>query len=277
MARAEQRSSSHNAPNMPTPAASLAGQVALVTGASSGIGEACAAELACHGCGLILWARRADRLAALAARLAEAHPGLPVHTAAVDVTDSAAVDAALAATPPPLTPVSILVNNAGLALGVDPGHALAMADLDAMLAVNVRALVYLTRQLTPGMVARDAGHVINISSVAGHTAYGGGAGYCGTKHFVRAFTDALRCDLVATNVRVSSISPGAVRTEFSLVRFKGDEARADSVYAGFDELTAADCADAVGWIATRPAHVQVGDIVLWATRQAGPQLYGRRE
>lgn len=255
---------------------SLTGQTALVTGASSGIGEAIAVELAKAGANLVLWARRTDRLDALAARLRAAHPAVTVHADTVDVTDAEGVDAALASLPPPLSRVDILVNNAGLALGTAPVQALDLADAATMIEVNVNALVRLTRALVPAMVERDAGHVLNISSVAAHYAYGGGASYCGTKHFVRAFTDGLRSDLVHTNVRVTAISPGAVRTEFSLVRFKGDAAAADAVYAGIEELKAADVADAAVWALTRPRHVQVGDIVLWATRQATPQVYGRR-
>ena len=261
---------------MPT-SASIAGQIALITGASSGIGAAIAEELAAQGVRLVLWARRKERLDALAASLAAAHPALPpAVTAAVDVTDAAAVVAALAALATAAIDIDILVNNAGLALGKDPVPALALADVQAMVDTNVMALVRLTRALVPGMVARDAGHILNLSSVAGTYAYGGGAIYCGTKHFVAAFTHALREDLVATNVRVTAISPGAVRTEFSLVRFKGDAAAADAVYAGFEELQAEDCADAAVWALTRPPHVQVGDIALWATRQATPQVYGRR-
>jgi 3-hydroxy acid dehydrogenase / malonic semialdehyde reductase len=259
----------------------LFGRTALVTGASSGIGEAIAIALAAEGANLVLWARRGDRLEALAARLRGGEGGgtatIPIiHTATVDVTDAAAVDAALAALPPSLSIIDILVNNAGLALGTAPVQALDLTDAATMIDVNVSALVRLTRALVPGMAERDSGHVLNISSVAAHYAYGGGSVYCGTKHFVDAFTHSLRADLVHTNVRVTAISPGAVRTEFSLVRFKGDEAAADAVYAGIDELKAEDVADAAVWALTRPPHVQVGDVVLWATRQATPQVYGRR-
>lgn len=260
---------------------SLVGRTALVTGASSGIGEAIAVDLAKQGCNLVLWARRTDRLEALADRLrAEDRPAdaatITIHTATVDVTDDQTVEAAIASLPPALSQIDILVNNAGLALGTAPVQALDLVDAATMIDVNVNALIRLTRALVPAMIERDAGHVLNISSVAAHYSYGGGSVYCGTKSFVRAFTDALRSDLVHTNVRVTAISPGAVRTEFSLVRFKGDEAAADAVYAGIEELKAGDVSDAVVWALTRPRHVQVGDIVLWATRQATPQVYGRR-
>jgi 3-hydroxy acid dehydrogenase/malonic semialdehyde reductase len=258
---------------MPT-SVSISGRTALITGASSGIGAAIAEELASLGVRLILWARRKERLDELAAKLAAAHPSLPpITTACVDVTNAGEVEAALASI---LEPIDILINNAGLALGKDPVQALDMADVQTMIDTNILALVRLTRLVVPGMVGRDAGHVLNLSSVAGHYAYGGGAIYSGSKHFVAAFTHSLREDLVETNVRVTAISPGAVRTEFSLVRFKGDAAAADAVYAGFEELQAADCADAAVWALTRPPHVQVGDVVLWATRQATPQVYGRR-
>ena len=149
-------------------------------------------------------------------------------------------------------------------------------DVRTVVDTNCVALAQATRLLTPGMLARDRGHVVNMSSVAGHAAYGGGAAYCGTKHFVAAFTHAARADVAGSSVRVTAVSPGAVRTEFGRVRFRGDEGAAERVYSGIDALTAEDCADAVLWAVTRPPHVQVGDIVLWATRQAAATTFARR-
>lgn len=252
-------------------------QVALITGASAGIGAATARALAAEGADLILLARRGDRLAALASELSAAH-GTRVHTAVVDVRDLAALTAVIDALPPAFANVDILVNNAGLALGVDAAHEVADDDLTTMVDTNCVALARLSRLLTPRMVARDSGDIVNLSSVAAHYHYAGGAIYCATKAWVAAFTDCLRSDLVASNVRVTAISPGAVQggTEFGKIRFKGDEAAAAKVYEGYDALTADDCADAVVYAVTRPSNCAVGEVVLWATRQATPTLYGRR-
>ena len=252
-------------------------QVALITGASAGIGAATARALAAEGAYLILLARRGDRLAELARELSAAH-GTRVHTAVVDVRDLQALTAVIDALPPDFVNVDILVNNAGLALGVDAAHTVADGDLTTMVDTNCIALARLTRLLTPRMVAHDSGDIVNLSSVAAHYHYPGGAIYCATKAWVAAFTDCLRADLVTTNVRVTAISPGAVQggTEFGKIRFKGDEAAAAKVYEGYDALTADDCADAVIYAVTRPPNCAVGEVVLWATRQATPTLYGRR-
>ena len=276
------------------PSQSIAGWCALVTGASSGIGAATAKALAREGCNLVLVARRLERLEALKAEILDdsaasssaspsssspspsAKKDLTIHTAVLDVRDAKAVSEFLETLPDDLKKVDILVNNAGLALGVDKVSELRDEDVATMVETNCLALARFTRLVTPGMVARDRGHVVNIGSVAGSYHYGGGAAYCATKAFVLAFTNAARSDLVDSQVRVTLISPGAVRTEFGGVRYKGDEEAANKVYEGIDALTADDCADAVVFSVTRPANCQVGDITLWATRQATPQVYGRR-
>ena len=275
------------------PSQSIAGWCALVTGASSGIGAATARALAKEGCSLVLVARRIERLEALKAEIlssvaAEAaaasssssssHAGsVQIHVASLDVRDSKAVSRFLESLPETVREIDILVNNAGLALGVEKVSELKDDDIATVIETNCLALARFTRLVTPGMLRRDRGHVINIGSVAGTHHYGGGALYCASKAFVLAFTNAARSDLVDSQVRVSLISPGAVKTEFGAVRYRGDEESADKVYEGIDALTAEDCADAVVFSVTRPANCQVGDIVLWATRQATPQVYGRRK
>jgi 3-hydroxy acid dehydrogenase / malonic semialdehyde reductase len=257
------------------PSQSIAGWCALVTGASSGIGAATAKALAKEGCNLVLVARRQERLEALKAEIlsgsvsSSSHPDLKVHTAVLDVRDAKAVSDFLTTLPEGFAEIDILVNNAGLALGVEKVSELQDADVSVMVETNCLALSRFTRLVTPGMLARDRGHVVNVGSVAGSYHYGGGAAYCATKAFVLAFTDSARSDLVDSQVRVTLISPGAVKTEFGGVRYRGDEQ--------IDALTADDCADAVVFAVTRPANCQIGDITLWATRQATPQVYGRRK
>ena len=249
---------------------SIKGKRALVTGASAGIGGACAEALAAEGCNLVVVARRAERLEELKARLEREH-GVHVHTVTLDVSDTAAI----AALPEALPAVDILVNNAGFAVGVDKAHESKMGTVEAMFKVNVLGLVAFHTAFVPGMVARGYGHVINIGSIAGHEAYAGGSAYCATKHAVDAFTTSARHDLLDTPVRVTAISPGAVNTEFSTVRFGGDKAKADGVYAGFTPLVAEDIADNVCYAATRPLHVQVADIVVLANAQSGAKAVHR--
>lgn len=261
---------------------SIAGWCALVTGASSGIGAATAKALAEEKCNLVLVARRQERLEALKAEIlssssSSANKDIKIHTAVLDVRDARAVSEFLETLPDEFKNIDILVNNAGLALGVDKVSELKDEDVATMVETNCLALARFTRLVTPGMVARDRGHVVNIGSVAGSYHYGGGAAYCATKAFVLAFTNAARSDLVDSQVRVTLISPGAVKTEFGGVRYKGDEEAANKVYEGIDALSADDCADAVVYSVTRPANCQVGDVTLWATRQATPQVYGRRK
>ena len=254
----------------------LKGSWALVTGATSGFGEAIARRLARAGCGLAITGRRADRLRSLAAELAGQH-GVETVDLCFDVRDRTQVDRVLGARQDLLDRLEILVNNAGLALALAPIHQGNPDDWDQMIDTNVKGLLYVTRRVLPGLVARGRGHVVNIGSVAGHQVYGGGAVYCATKYAVRALSDALRHDVLGTGVRVSNVEPGLAETEFSLVRFKGDRARAASVYEGVNPLRAEDVADAVHWCLTRPAHVNVQSVLLMPTDQAAAHALYRRK
>ena len=254
----------------------LRGSWALVTGVTSGFGEAIARRLAQAGCPLAITGRRADRLRALAEDLRKRH-GTEVLDLCFDVRERMEVDRALDAQAHLLDRLEILVNNAGLALALDPVQEGDPADWDQMIDTNVKGLLYVTRRVLPGMVARGHGHVVNIGSVAGHQAYRGGAVYCATKSAVASITDGLRYDVLGTGVRISNVEPGLAETEFSLVRFKGDRARADTVYEGVNPLRAADVADAVAWCLTRPEHVNVQSILLMPTDQASALAVHRRK
>jgi 3-hydroxy acid dehydrogenase/malonic semialdehyde reductase len=238
-------------------------ETVVVTGASSGIGEAVVRAFAARGAALVLVARRRERLEALARGL-----GVPVHVAAADVRDSDEVRAALSDMPEPFAAVTVLVNGAGLALGQEPAHTSQLGDWHTMVDTNVKGLLNVTHALLPGMAARRRGHVINLGSVAGTYPYPGGHVYGGTKAFVHQFSLALRSDLQGTGVRVTCIEPGMVETDFSAVRFKGDEARAAAVYQGADPLTPGDIAEAVVWCASQPARVNVNSLELMPVRQA---------
>jgi hypothetical protein len=240
----------------------------LITGASSGIGAATAAAFAAAGARLVLCARRGDRLERLAADL-----DTQVDTLVLDVRDRDAVTAAFSG----LGPVDVLVNNAGLAAGFEPLHTGDPDDWDRMIDTNVRGLLAVTRAVVPGMVARGRGHVINIGSIAGHETYPNGAVYCATKAAVDRITKGLRLDLVGTGVRVSTIDPGMVETEFSVVRFGGDADRAAKVYEGVDPLRPEDIAEAVVWVADRPPHVQVAEVIILAGQQASATVVSRRQ
>jgi NADP-dependent 3-hydroxy acid dehydrogenase YdfG len=243
----------------------------LITGASAGIGEACARGFAACGARLTLWARRADRLEALAAELEKQH-GVSVNTAVVDVRDRGAVAAATGELSPP---PDVLVNNAGLASGLDKIHEGDYDDWDRMIDTNVKGLLNVSRNVMPLMVERDSGHVINIGSIAGHIVYPKGNVYNATKFAVRAIGEAMNIDLLGTNVRVSNVDPGACDTEFSVVRFHGDGDRARAVYKGFEPLVAEDVADAVVYVAGTPPHVTIADLVIMPTAQRNPYLIDR--
>ncbi len=247
----------------------------LVTGASSGIGEACARAFAERGAHLVLCARREERLRALAESLHEAH-GIEVTARRLDVTDRGAVVAFVEGLEAEGLFPDILVNNAGKALGVAKLHEGDIDDWEGMLDTNVKGLLYMSRAVLPGMVARDAGHVINIGSIAGHWVYPGGNVYNASKFAVRALTEGMNLDLVGTGVRVSSVDPGMVETEFSNVRFHGDDERADAVYRGLTPLTGDDVADAVCYIANAPPHVDVLDLVILPTDQRGATVAHRK-
>jgi len=253
--------------------AELAGRWALVTGATSGFGEAIAKTLAVHGCHVAITGRRSERLDRIANEIHTANrvEALPL---TFDVRDRGAVTRALSKDL--LGKLDILVNNAGLALALDSVASGDPADWDGMIDTNVKGLLYVSRSVLPGMLERKRGHVVNIGSVAGHQVYAGGAVYAATKFAVRAISDALRYDVLGTGIRVTNVEPGLAETEFSLVRFKGDGSRASSVYTGTEPLRAEDVADAVLWAVTRPPHVNVQSILLMPTDQAGVHALHRR-
>lgn len=252
----------------------LMGRTVLVTGASSGIGKALAHALAREGARLLLCARRTERLEGLAEELRAAHAA-EVHAFHLDVRDREQVAMALRALPDEWSVIDVLVNNAGLSRGLESVQDGSLDDWDEMVRTNVSGLMYVTRHVVPGMVRRGQGDVVNIVSTSGHEVYPGGAVYCATKHAVDAFTRGLRMDLVSTPLRVIAVSPGMTETEFSLVRFHGDQTRADKVYEGILPLRPEDVAESVIFALTRPAHVQVGEILLWPTAQAASTLVAR--
>jgi len=255
---------------------SLSGKTVFVTGASSGIGEACARAFAQAGARLLLCARREERLRELAATLREQH-GTEVLAFALDVRHRTAVEEALAALPPEWAVPDILVNNAGLSRGLEPLHEGSHQDWEEMIDTNVKGLLWISRTLLPGMVERGSGHVINIGSIAGWEVYPNGAVYCASKHAVDALTKGMRIDLNGTGVKVSSVDPGLVDTEFSRVRFHGDQQRADATYTGMTPLSGEDIADTVLWVASRPAHVNLADILILPADQASCAVVHRRQ
>jgi len=256
--------------------ASIQDQIVLITGASSGIGAACAKAFAAAGAKLILAARRLDRLESLTADLTAKYSA-QVHWVQLDVSDRTQVEAALNTLPAPWHTVDILINNAGLSRGLDRLHEGSIQDWEEMIDTNVKGLLYVTRSLVPGMVERGQGHVINIGSIAGHQTYPNGNVYCATKAAVRALSEGLKMDLLGTPVRVSAVDPGMVETEFSEVRFRGDTERASKVYQGLTPLTPEDVADTVLFCATRPAHVNISEILLVPTEQASATLVYRQQ
>ena len=250
----------------------LQGRTALITGASSGIGEACALALSQAGARIVMTGRRGDRLEALAAKLKT-----PSHPLLLDVRSRRDVESSLASLPPEFAEVDILVNNAGVGLGLEPAHQASVDDWEMMIDTNCKGLVYVTRALLPGMVKRNRGHVVNLGSVAATYPYPGGNVYGATKAFVHQFSQNLKADLVGTRVRVTDIQPGMVETEFSLVRFKGDAERARKTYEGMEALTAADIADIVSWCVSRPSHVNINVVeVMPADQGFGPFNIKRR-
>ena len=240
----------------------------LVTGATAGFGEATARRFLAQGHKVIALGRRTERLEALKASL-PADQQKKLLTLAVDVCDSAKIDHLAAALPAEFAKVSVLVNNAGLALGLEPAHQAVLFDWDRMIDTNIKGLVHMTRAILPGMVERKRGHVINLGSVAANYPYPGGNVYGGTKAFVKQFSLNLRADLLGTPVRVTCVEPGmCAGTEFSNVRFKGDDGKAESVYSGVQALSADDIAETIFWSATLPSHMNINVLEVMPVQQA---------
>ncbi len=242
-----------------------ASEIVFVTGATSGFGAATARLFAKDGARVIVSGRRVKRLEALKKELKR---DTDAHTLELDVRDRKAVDRAVAGLPKPFRAVTILINNAGLALGMAPGQIADPEDWETMVDTNIKGVMYCTRAILPGMVERKRGHIVNLGSVAGTYPYPGGHVYAGTKAFVHQFSLALRSDLLGTNVRVTSVEPGMCETEFSLVRFRGDEKKAGEVYRGMKPLSAEDVGEIIHWCATRPPHVNINRIEIMPAEQA---------
>ena len=257
-------------------AESLKNKVVFITGASSGIGEAAARAFAQHGARLLLCARRLEKLHALEAELRDLGAA-DVFNFELEVRDRDEVEGTLHTLPDHWGKIDILFNNAGLSRGLTTLWEDDIQNWEEMIDTNVKGLLYVTRTVVPGMVARGGGHIINMGSIAGHITYPKGHVYCATKAAERSISDGLRIDLNGTPIRVTSIDPGMVETEFSQIRFRGDEDRAKKVYAGLDPLTAEDIADTVVFAATRPAHVEIQTIILTPTAQANPYVLHKRE
>ena len=256
--------------------ASVKDKIVLVTGASSGIGEACARVFAQEGAALIWAARRLERLQALAAELTQTFDS-KIQVLELDVRDRTQVESTFSSLPEPWQEIDILVNNAGLSRGLDKLHEGKFQDWEEMIDTNVKGLLYVTRFLVPGMVERGRGHIINIGSIAGHQTYPGGNVYCATKAAVRALSEGLKLDLLGTPIRVSSVDPGLVETEFSQVRFRGDDGRAEKVYQGMTPLTGEDIAEVVLFCANRPPHVNLSEILVIPTDQSSATMVARKK
>lgn len=253
----------------------LKNKLVFITGAGSGIGEACSRQFAAQGATLLLCGRRLEKLNELAAQL-QAEYGIEIYTFKLDVSQYAAVKETIHSLPPRWKAVDILLNNAGLAAGLDTIQEGNVQDWEEMIDTNVKGLLYITREILPQMVERNSGHIINIGSIAGHYVYPKGAVYCATKYAVNALSNGLRMDLFGTKVRVSTVDPGAVQTNFSMVRFKGDAKRAQAIYEGMEALKADDVADAVLYCATRPLHVNISEVIIMPTDQASATMVSRK-
>lgn len=253
---------------------SLDNRIVFITGASAGIGAACAHAFAAEGARLLLAARRVERLTAMQADLRKAG-AKAVHSFQLDVQNRSAVENSISALPEDWRAIDVLVNNAGLSRGLDKLWEGKTEDWEDMIDTNIKGLLWVTRAVVRGMVQRGRGHVVNLTSTAAELAYPGGNVYCGTKAAVRLINDGLRQDLMGTPVRVTSIAPGMVETEFSEVRFRGDKERAGKVYQNITPLTPEDVADAVVWATTRPAHVNIAHLLMTTIDQANSLVFHR--
>ncbi|MFC4873901.1 SDR family NAD(P)-dependent oxidoreductase [Negadavirga shengliensis] len=249
-------------------------KIAFITGATSGIGRACAVSLAKEGFAILACGRRKERLQSLKEDLPQ---GTPYHYLTFDVRSQTEVNEAIDSLPADWQEIEILINNAGNAHGLDPIHEGSVEDWEAMMDINVKGLLYVSKKIIPGMVERKRGQVINVGSTAGKEVYPKGNVYCGSKHAVDAITKGMRLDLNPYGIKVMGIHPGLVETEFSLVRFKGDEKRASSVYQGFDALKAEDIADIITFAVTRPAHVVMADVIILPVAQASTMVFHKKE
>jgi len=249
-------------------------KVVMITGATSGIGMACARKFAENGDRLILTGRNEDRLADIKKELVA--QGADVLTLAFDVRDREKASQAVKTLPAEWQEIDVLVNNAGLALGLEPEYEGNLDDWETMIDTNVKGLLTMTRLVVPGMVQRNSGHIINVGSVAGDAAYAGGNVYCATKAAVKALTDGLRIDVAHTAIRVTNLKPGLVETNFSNIRFHGDTERAANVYKGVKPLTGDDIADVAVYASNAPAHVQIAEVLILATHQASGSVIVRK-
>ena len=249
-------------------------KTALITGATSGFGHAIALRLAGLGYNLIVTGRRAERLEELTKRL-QSDYSVKVISICFDVRDNSACTEAINSLPPAFQKIDVLINNAGLAAGASPFQESDLADYEQMIDTNVKGLLYMTKLVVPGMIEQQSGLIINLSSIAGIEVYPNGSVYCASKHAVNAITKGLRLDLVKHGIRVSSVSPGMAETEFSVIRYHGDEEKAKAVYAGLIPLNAEDIADTIEFIVTRPAHVSINDIQINPAQQANTYIAHR--
>ena len=253
---------------------SLKGKIVFITGASSGIGAATSLAFAAEGARLLLAARRVEKLAEVAAQALE-RGATAVHSIRLDVRNHRSVQNTIDELPSEWADIEILINNAGLSRGLDKLYMGMIDDWDEMIDTNVKGLLYVTRAVVPGMVVRGRGHVVNLGSTAGELTYPNGAVYCASKAAERAINDGLRQDVLGTPVRVTSVDPGMVETDFSLVRFHGDGERAGKVYKGITPLTPEDVADVIVWAVSRPAHVNIARVLLTPVQQANSLLFHR--
>lgn len=250
-------------------------KIVFITGATSGIGKACAYAFAREGASIIISARRENVLNEIAEGIRKQY-GVKVYNFKLDVRVRKDVESAIASLPAEWKKIDILVNNAGLVRGLNKLQEDDPDGWEEMIDTNIKGLLYVTRQITPGMAERKSGHVINIGSIAGHEAYPKGSVYCSTKHAVNAITKSLRADLIDTGVRVSTVDPGMVETEFSEIRFYGDKQKAKDVYRGVEPLVGEDIADAVVYCASRPAHVNINEMIIMPTAQASAFVVHRK-
>jgi len=250
-------------------------KIALITGATSGIGKACADLFAAQGYDLVLLARRAALLEVISSSLRETHR-VNIKCLEVDVRDQEELAYRLDTLPAQWKKVNVLINNAGLSLGLDPIDKGNIMDWDTMIDTNIKGLLYVTRLVSPWMVAEKTGHIVNIGSIAGQEVYPNGNVYCATKYAVDALSQGMRIDLLPHGIRVTSVNPGMVETEFSMVRFKGDEGRARKVYDGLEPLVANDIAEAIWFAVSRPAHVNINDMLIMPTAQATATVINRK-